>query len=280
MSETFRARRGPAALAASAAVTLLLCLGPARAQQEVPRPPCDGAIPLPSYAATGAPPEVGVWSGKPLDDPSLAHVALRGTPPAEAGAALACAGWETMPPFTVALAFRLPGAPTVDDLLARFGAYGDLAPVRYWAASRQRWENLFDQIYAVTDQDSRERRPNHTLAELRAGGDLLAYQDPGGPVGGAVYRTRVREAGPDRLVVLVENVTSARAAGLLPLRPGTLRFAHFLERLPGPEGAWGYYGLVGLGIAPDSARTYVNRAASLFRHMAGIPPEQEPPVWP
>ena len=102
----------------------------------------------------------------------------------------------------------------------------------------------------------------------------------GGPVGGAVYRTRVRESGPDRLVVLVENVTSARAAGLLPLRPGTLRFAHFLERLRGPEGAWGYYGLVGLGIAPDSARTYVNRAAGLFRHMAGIPPEQEPPVRP
>ncbi len=263
-----------AALLALAAVAI----APARAQ-EAPRPPCAGEPPFPAYAALEAPPEVGVWTEKPLEQPGLAHVrlwagaSLAGLPPP------ACTDWPPVP-FAAALSarFRSPADGSL-ALIERFAAVSMLKNLPYWAAARQRWEPLFDEVYAVRDPESRERRDDFSPDELRPGSDLHLYQDPGGPVGGAVYRMRIRERGQDRLEVAIENVTSARAMGLFPLRPGTLRFAYVLERLP-EEDVWGYYALLGLATTPDSARTYVNRSAALFRHLAGIPPEQTPPVWP
>jgi hypothetical protein len=196
----------------------------------------------------------------------------------EGRAAPACTGWDALPPFVVALAarFREPGG--VEALRARVAAASAAGDATYWAAARSRWEPLFDSSAAVAGPESREPRPDPGAADLAPGRDLFALQDVSGPVGPAVFRTRAREAGPDRLVVEQENVTSARVAGLFPLRAGTLRSVHFFDRV-GPD-EWAYYGLAGLGTAPDSARTYVNRAAGLFRHLAGIPPERDPPVWP
>ncbi len=280
-------RRSPAAVVTAAvALTISLSLAASRsasadeAQDAGPRPPCDGAAPFPAYAAAGAPAAVGVWTARALDDPGLPNVRLWAGQPADGRPPPPCSGWGDSPPFTLALAARIPDPGGTDAILRRLGAASGLAGLRYWAAARGRWEDLFDEApYAVADPESRERRPDHAPPELALGRDAYAYQDPAGPVGGAVYRTRVREAGPDRLVAESENATTARAGGLIPLRPGTIRLVHYFDRLPDGSG-WGYYGLVGLTTSPDTARTYVNRAAALFRHLAGLPPEREPPVWP
>jgi hypothetical protein len=237
--------------------------------------------PVPGLRHRGRPrPRSACWAARALDDPGLPNVRLwPASPPTAAPRRPAPAGATASPsPWRSPPASPTPAAP--DAILRRLGAASGLAGLRYWAASRGRWEDLFDEApYAVADPDSRERRPDHAPADLAPGRDAYAYQDPAGPVGGAVYRTRVREAGPDRLVADSENATTARAGGLIPLRPGTIRLVHYFDRLPDGSG-WAYYGLVGLATSPDTARTYVNRAAALFRHLAGLPPEREPPVWP
>ena len=255
-----------------------LTVRPALAE-DIPRPPCDGHPPFPTYAAAGGPPAVGVWSPEPLDDPGLPHVHLWSGEEISAWPPPPCTDWTSLP-FTVVLAGQFRHGGGVKALLARLGAAGELGSVHYWAAARQRWEPLFDATYAVASPEGGEWRADFRPEEMRPGQDLYIHQDPGGPVGGATYRLRLREAGPDRLVAELENVTSARVAGLFPLAPGTLRSLYVIERLPGAGDLWGLYSLTGLAIIPDAARTYVNRTAAIFRHLAGIPPEQNPPVWP
>jgi hypothetical protein len=98
-----------------------------------------------------------------------------------------------------------------------------------------------------------------------------------------VYRLRVRETAPDRLVVETENVSSVRYL-LLPLAgPGDLQALYFLERRSANE--WGYYSLARTGAGTSSLTegheaSYVNRAVALFRHLAGLPTDQGPPAAP
>jgi hypothetical protein len=269
----------PARAAAAALLILALEAGAPALAQDAARPPCAGDPPFPAYAPLDAQPEVGVWTEKPLDPPALPHVRLwTGTPPTELPAP-PCTGWAPVP-FTVALSARFRETRGVDALAERFAAVSALRSLPYWASARQRWEPLFEDAYAVRDPQSRERREDFAPEELVPGRDLYLYQDPSGPVGGAVYRMRIQDRRAGRLAVLFENVTSARVLGLFPLRPGTLHFVYMLENLPQEDGVWAYYGLLGLATSPDSARTYVNRNAALYRHLAAMPPQQEPPVWP
>jgi hypothetical protein len=267
---------------AAAAALLVLALGAAAPTlaQDAPRPPCGGDPPFPAFAPLDAQPAVGVWTEKPLKAPGLPHVRLwTGTPPIDLPAS-PCIDW-TPGPFTIALSARFRELRGVEALVERFAATAALKSLPYWAAARERWEPLFEDVYAVRDPQSRERREDFRPEELVPGRNLHIYQDPSGPVGGAVYRMHIQDRRADRLAVLFENVTSARVLGLFPLRPGTLRFVYVLERLPGEEeDLWGYYALLGLTTSPDSARTYVNRSAALYRHLTAIPPQQEPPVWP
>lgn len=255
-----------------------LSASPASATVPSPQPPCEGAEPFPAYAAPGQPPTVAVWSSRALDDPGLPHVTLYAGVALETVPPPACSGWPELP-FTVALSARFLFPGEARDLVARLADFSALSRAEYWAASRQRWEILLDEAYAVTDPDSRARRADVSAGEVEPGGEYDSLQNPAGPVGGAVYRMRIRELVPDRAMVELENITSARAAGLFPLPAGTLRSLYFLQRLPDGKDLWGYYALLGLWTTPDSARTYVNRAAALFRQAAGIP-DRDQPVWP
>ena len=62
--------------------------------------------------------------------------------------------------------------------------------------------------------------------------------------------------------------------------PGDLRSTFFLERLPA-SGVWGYYGLWGIrtnALTSGHEASSINRAVAMFRHLAGIPTDQEPPA--
>ena len=99
--------------------------------------------------------------------------------------------------------------------------------------------------------------------------------------GRTVYRMIVRERTADRLVVSTENVTAIRVGILTAFDPGALQSVIFLDRR-GP-GLWGYYQTIRAAegastIALGSNASYVNRLAALYRYMAGIPTDQEPPA--
>lgn len=233
-----------------------------------PLPPC-GMTPEPPYPGLGMAPIVALWRHGSL--------APNWMPPA-------CAGWASAQ-FSVLMAlsasFRFHGSG--DDLLAGFGAVSALNGIRYWSVTDGRWRRLITKASALTGRDARQERPDFTAAELRQGDDLYYTQSDSRSSAPVTYRLQVREAGPDRVVVEVENVSSVRLL-LYPIYgPGGLRTTYFLTRIAGD--LWGYYdfsavhdNLFGFGAGHEAS--YINRAAALYRHIAGIPTDREPPLAP
>ena len=76
-------------------------------------------------------------------------------------------------------------------------------------------------------------------------------------------------------------MTAMRVAIVTAFEPGALQSAIFLERRG--AGMWGYYqvmrateGASTMAMGKDAS--YLNRLAALYRHTAGIPTDQEPPI--
>ncbi len=234
--------------------------------QSGPRPPC-GDTPSPAYAEPGSLPVVRVWSAGELG--------ANWTPPA-------CTGWRPRPFRTlVATAGRFRHRGGANDLLERFGAISTLTTIRYWSVTDQRWLRLITDASALEGPDAARRRPDFGVADMRVGAELYFAQDDNRSTGDVVYRMRVREITPDRIVVETENVSSVRYL-LVPLAgPGDLQALYFLERLA-PE-MWGYYSLARTGGGASSLlegheTSYVNRTVALFRHLAGLPTDLGPPA--
>jgi hypothetical protein len=168
-------------------------------------------------------------------------------------------------------------------LLARFGAVSALPTIRYWSVSDKKWEDLITRASALAGPDPRQHRPDFAPAEMIGGADLFFAQDDNRSTGDVVYRLRVREFAPDRLVVATENISPVRYLLLSLAGAGDLQAVYFLQRLAGEE--WGYYSLVRTGagasaLAAGHAASYVNRAVAFFRHLAGLPAAQDPPAAP
>jgi hypothetical protein len=107
---------------------------------------------------------------------------------------------------------------------------------------------------------------------MRSGTDLYFTQTENRAGGDVVYRMRVRDFGPNRFVVTIDNASPVSRYLVTLFNPGDLISVHFLERR-GPR-EWGYYGLAWAGdslvsrlAVPEAS--YVNRALALYRHFLG-----------
>ena len=242
---------------------LILCVAPWAIAQEPARPPCESA-PQPAYAAPGAAPNVRV----------LNEAALKTWRPP------ACTGWNALPSGAVV---ALAGSFSVADpqgLLQRLGEVSRLRGMRYWSVSDRNWRTLISDAYALTRRDSGVRRPDFSAGELQSGQDFYFAQSDTRSTGDVIYRIRVREFSPDRLVVESENVSPVRALLLTLFAPGELRAVYFFERLDGQR--WGYYALnaaLGRSTSGNEA-SLVNRAAAYHRHFTGVATDGAPPLAP
>lgn len=249
----------------SAYLPLLLLLWPTPTYADSgPQPPCGPAL-RPGYPEPGAPPAVQVWFGGDLDG----------------GWQPGCTGWDARE-FTalVATAARFRGVPNIDGLLERIGAVSELATVRYWSATRKRWRDLITDAYALRGPDRELRRPDFSPEEFQPGRSLYFWQDESTPAGKVVYRMRVRERTTNKLVLEMENALPISLL-LLPLfDSGEYQFLYFFERES--EGVFRYYSLMRTAgrsnlLARSFKASFVNRAVAVYRHIAGIPTDQEPP---
>lgn len=183
--------------------------------------------------------------------------------------------------MVVAVAGRFRSS--LDALLGRFEAISAFARIRYWSVSHHTWRDLIDEASALDGPDEERRRPDFTTSELQPGRDLYFYQDDNGPAGGAIYRLRVRERSPDRLVLQTENVGPVRFL-LLPLfEPGALRALYFFEREDG--NVWDYYSLTAIGVGANRLvqghpKSHINRAIAIYRYAAGLTSDGAPPAAP
>jgi hypothetical protein len=246
-----------------AAVVGLAGAAPAMAMV-APMPPCgDPAVPAP--APPGAAPVLRLWS--PAD------LGADWQPPP-------CTGWAR-PGFRTLLSlsgrFVLPGG--ADAVLARFGAVSGYVGTRYWSTSGQRWMTLIIAAHALAGPRATQARPDFSAAELAAGGTFFLSQtdNDSGPT---VYRMRVLVATPKRVVIEVENASTIRLLLFPMFSPGDIQSLYVLQAEA--DDVWVFYELSRTATTASvftkgHEASFVNRAVAFYRHIVGIPTDQEPP---
>jgi hypothetical protein len=243
---------------------LLLCQASGYAQSG-PQPPC-GSDPVPPYPGLDSPPTAKFWSESDFG--------RDWKPPA-------CTGW-TAPGFAtlVTTAARFRYASGSEGLLRHIGAISELAGIRYWSTTHQRWQPLIVSAHASTDSQTGHRRADFAPDEMTAG-KVLYLEQTDNLSGTAIYRMQIDEASPDRLVFDVENVGTMRYFFVTLFHPGEMQSIYFLDRES--ESVWRYYSIARTGrnasrLSTGHAASSINRAVAFYRSLAGIPTDQEPPA--
>jgi hypothetical protein len=231
-----------------------------------PQPPACSVAPEPPFAPVGAI-KLATWR--------------RGSPPALVHAP-DCSDWTVWgSSLVVALtaSFRMAGG--IDAILARFASISAMRGIRYWSVTDRRWQTLISDASALSGPDAAKRRADFSVAELKSGSELYFAQADNRSSGRVVYRMQLRDVRSDRFVIDAENVTAVRLF-LLPLfGAGDLHSLQIVQALS--PGVLGYYSLNGLRqgatamFGNDQAST-INRANAIYRYIAGIPTDQEPPA--
>ena len=180
--------------------------------------------------------------------------------------------------LTLAGSFR--DQATADIVLRRFGAISTLQGVRYWSVKDGSWQTLIKEASAVTASTGKQTRPDFSIEELKSGNDLFYEQQDNRSGGKVIYRLRVLDAGPDKLMITMENVTSVRFLLIPIFAPHDLQFLYIMQKTS--PGVWGYYNLAGVRgfwatTTQNGEKSYINRAVAMFRHIAAIPTDQNPP---
>jgi hypothetical protein len=242
-------------------IVVLLMIPPALAAEDVPRPPC-GTTPNPPYAALGVQPNAGVWNG---GNQAIRVAAHCNESPAEFK-------------LIVALSGTFRSESSADGLLERLGTVSATQGMRYWSVTDKRWRVLITQSAAVEGPTSAQRRTDFNAMEMKQRKDLFFAQRDSRSTGEVVYRMRVLEAAQDRAVIETENVSPVRTYVFTLFKPGELRTVHFLTRRS--AGTWNYYLLTAIDAKQSSSHeaSLINRAAALYRYVAGQPTDQEPPL--
>ena len=241
---------------------LIPALGHAAAPPPVP--PC-GSPPSPAYPPAGQPPVAQIWTDADIKS-------LGWQPPA-------CLPWAPVRTRLVAaLAGQFQSTASADQLAARLTQMSALPGVRYWSTSDKAWKPLASQAGMLASAEGGQV-PDPAPADLQAGRILYYFEV--GRAGRTVYRLSVLERSTDRIVVATENVTAMRVAIVTAFEPGALQSAIFLERRA--AGTWGYYQVMrategASTVAMGKDASYLNRLVALYRHTAGIPTDQEPPI--
>jgi hypothetical protein len=233
--------------------------------QTRPQPPC-GTDPVPPYPGLADSPAATFWSESDFG---------RDWKPPE------CTGWAGAG-FSSLLStvarFRYDAG--AEGLLRRIGAISELAGMRYWSTTHQRWQTLIVSAYALSGAQSSRRRQDFTPDEMREG-KALYFEQADNLSGAGVYRMRTLEASENRLVFEIENISVMRYLFMTLFDPGEMQSVYFLDRES--DSVWRYYAVARTGknasrLATGHAASAINRAVAFYRSLAGIPTDQEPPA--
>jgi hypothetical protein len=232
-----------------------------------PRLPCDASASY-AYPALGNMPVIEVWHARDL--------AQDGWQPPN------CTGWPIASRskliVTLAGSFQTEGG--MDALLARVGAISTLKSILFWSATDKRWLRLSTDATALTDANAKDRRKDFVPADFAKGAELYYWED-GASTGATVYRLRVLENTDQRLIISSTNVTTIRKFVFTLFKPGALQSLLVIERLS--SNTFGTCILTRTGggaseLSNGHEETFINRSNALFRQLAGIKTDQEPPA--
>jgi hypothetical protein len=141
---------------------------------------------------------------------------------------------------------------------------------------------MFTRATALDGPDPKKLRGDFSAAEMRAGHDVyfLAADNRSGD--NTVSRLHVREAQSGHVIIETANMTPLRWMFLPFAAPGNVQTWYFLDRET--DGSWRFYSLTRVLYASSffvhfvAAESYINRALGMYRHLAGIPTDRDPPA--
>lgn len=195
-----------------------------------------------------------------------------------------CTGWpaDSRSKLVVAVAGSFRSSAAMNQLLTRIGAVSALPRILYWSTTDKQWMPLSKEAFALTGPDNKSRRGDFSASEFVKGADLY-YWDSDTRTGPAVYRFRVLENTADRVAVTNENVTPMRRFFFTLFKPGDFQSLLIIQRVS--SGTFGAFILHRSGEGASSLTTghdksYVNRAVALFRQLAGMKTNEDPPAAP
>ena len=245
----------------------ILCGESSSRADTAPQPPC-GSATFPPYPGLENSPAVRSWD--------RAESGRDWIPPA-------CTGWaESGFTTLVVTAARFRHVSGAEDLLRRIGAISGYTAIRYWSTSHKRWQPLILDAYALSEATGDRRREDFSPGEM-AEGRSLYFQQEDNLSGKAIYRMRIREASPERLVFETENLGVMRYLRMPIFPPGGMQTITFLDRES--QDVWRYYSIMRTSrnaspLTLGNEASSINRAVAYYRHLAGIPTDREPPASP
>jgi hypothetical protein len=222
---------------------------------------------MPAPTALGTQPAMQIWhKGE--------------APPAWRGPG--CAAWASgdySAVVTLSGDFAFDGS--ADDLLLRFGRISSLVGIRYWSVGDNDWRTLITNAAALTGAKSMQHRADFSIDEMRHDNTFYYSQSDSRSSTAVTYRMRVLAADPDRVVIEMENVSSVKLLFVPIYGAGDLKSVISISRVG--NGVWRYDGLSAIregsiSFGGNHDPSYVNRAVALYRHIAGIPTDRDPPL--
>lgn len=170
---------------------------------------------------------------------------------------------------------------TMDDLLGRVGAISRLTGLRYWSVTDEKWETLVVESGALTGPGSDVPRDDFTAAELRAGGPVYYRQRDNRSSESVTYRMQVSIDGPSAATIDIGNVTAIRYLFITLFPPNAIHTRLRLRKVS--SAVWEldqlhWYTRETNRFALGHEGSLVNRSVALYRHVIGVPSDQEPPA--
>lgn len=238
--------------------------GPAN---NLPRPPCEGSA-YPAFPAPGAAPNVELWTAEALGADWM--------PPA-------CTGWNKGAALVVALTGQFPSSRDTDAMLARIGAISSLRAVRYWSVTDKAWQSLFLEAAALTAPEKPATRGDFTASDIRGNAPLYFLSADNRSSDGTISRMALKNIAPGHIVLEMTNTSPVRWFWFVVMPAGAMRTLYFLDRQG--DGSWRFYSLSRADNSSLLSRfvsraSYINRAVAMYRHMAEIPTDRDPPAAP
>ena len=225
------------------------------------QPPC-GTAAVPHYEKPGAPPAIAV-----MDRGQLKTWRTAG-----------CTGWPAAfrPKLVIALAGSFRSDGSLPDILARIGSVSAMRNVQYWSRTERTWRPLILDASALSGADPKARRADFRESELTPGAEHR-YWVRDSRFGPVTYARQVLVRSQQRVVIATWNETPIAFLMLTLFKPQGLRSVEVIEKLS--PGVWGVYILLGAdgGLGGGEA-SYINRVVAVFRYIAGIRTDLEPPA--
>jgi hypothetical protein len=176
----------------------------------------------------------------------------------------------------VAIAGEFAVSGGLDELLRRIGDFPRYGDIRYWSPSRRQWLPLVHEAGLLPATASSQ--PQRALSPERfVAGQTVDYFEVDA-AGRSTYRMTVRERGPDRVVLAIENTSPIRLAFMPLFEPRALQTVLFLDHREG--NLWRSFQTIRAAdgtstLALGTTASYVNRLTAFYGYLSGQPAAAE-----